>query len=335
MATHRERGQPTPEELLDDDELLPFGPDPEEDEEQELAPPPRRCALCSAGAAEGRDICERCHVDEIARAAKEKAPCANVKCGAPRRPRECRGIDGLCPKCVEAAEQEKCDRAREESLARVMQRFEDSPHLCAGCGCKMLVPSTCGDCEAKQREERRRIEIFRVTLRSVPERLRWAELDAPELLQRVRDHAAIPRVRAAVESEADRCLLVGNAGLGKSVLAVCWLRAMSARREVEGLFIDAYALSNARRNARLGEEAPLVEAALEAAILVLDDLGSEPVVPSSPIAEIVHARHASVKTTLVTSGFGLDALEARYGGGSFRRLAEDVELIELRVKGGA
>jgi DNA replication protein DnaC len=333
MASYRERGQPTPEELLDD-ELLPFGPDPEEDEaEEQLAAPPPRCALCSADAAEGRDICEHCHVDEIARAAREKAPC--LRCGTPPRPRECRAF-GVCQACVEAEEQEKCERAREERLAAVTRRFEESPHTClGGCGEKMLEPATCGDCERKKREERRVIEIARMTLRSVPERLRWAEFDAPELLERVRDHAAIPRVRAAVDSDADRCLLVGNAGLGKSVLAVCWLRATSARREVEGMFVDAYALANARRNARLGEEAALVEAALEADLLVLDDLGSEPVVPSSPIAEIVHARHATLKTTLVTSGFGLDALEGRYGGGSFRRLAEDVEIIEFQAPKGA
>jgi DNA replication protein DnaC len=182
----------------------------------------------------------------------------------------------------------------------------------------------------REHRERRRLDQI---IESVPERLRWARLDAPELGPRVKDPRAVLKLRTALAANVDRLLLLGPAGIGKTSLATATLVEIARRRDVSGLFVDAYELAVARQHHALGSEAPLVARAMAADVLVLDDLGAERAIPSSPVGEVIHKRHATMRATVVTSGFGLDALEQRYGGGIFRRLTEDAEVIEMRAKG--
>jgi DNA replication protein DnaC len=168
-------------------------------------------------------------------------------------------------------------------------------------------------------------------LATVPARLRWAHFDAPELHGRAKDPRVAARLSAALAAKVDRFVLLGPAGVGKSTFAVCALMHEVRDRDLDGHFVDAYELAIARQLHQLGSEAPLVERALEASVLVLDDLGAERVIPSSPVAEVLHRRHAAMRTTIVTAGFSLEQLEQRYGAGIFRRLTEDAEVIEMRT----
>jgi hypothetical protein len=307
------------------EEALDAELDDERDPAEELVEPCLRCE--SPRSATHLYFCDEHAREEREAEAAQKLPCS--QCGKPR------GASSrltVCSSCVWLQEDEKQKREDADRHATIMARFEASPFFCTGgCGSKMLhVGVRCSDCDKLARAKAERVARARATLKSVPERLRWAALDSPLLLERVLDHSAIPRVRAAVEADHDRGLFIGPAGVGKTVLAVSWLRATSARREVEGGFVDAFSLANARRNAALGEEAPLVVDALDYAVLVIDDLGSEPPIASSPIPEVIFARHAAMRTTIVTSGFPLDDLEKRYGAGVARRLSEDSEVIEMR-----
>jgi DNA replication protein DnaC len=151
---------------------------------------------------------------------------------------------------------------------------------------------------------------------------------------RVRDFGALEKVRAAVDANVDRMLLLGAAGLGKTVSATCAYSAISFRRGFRGVFLDAFTLASARQSLRLGEQAYAVAEAKHAELLILDDLGAEPAIVSSAIPEVIHHRHAQALITIVTSGFGVGQLEQRYGGGIFRRLVEDAEVVEfLRPEG--
>ena len=132
-----------------DDRLDLFGPTEEldeDDEEQEPAPQPP-CGLCDGIATEGDRLCARCRGEEIAREAREKAPC--VRCGAASRPRNRRGGGGgLCEACVRAEEQEKRDREFAERIARLDARAEEERlarvHRCVGEGC-LELPSASRD----------------------------------------------------------------------------------------------------------------------------------------------------------------------------------------------
>jgi len=252
-------------------------------------------------------------------------------------------VDGRCTGCVEAAREEakrrsldEQDRERERLAQERERALDASPHRCLDCREAHVLEdgSRCPECDAVHDDKRRRSNIASDTRSRVPVRFQWAAFNAPELHERVKDPSAPDRVRAAVRDNVDRMLLHGVAGVGKTVLGTCALLSASFRRGLDGLFVDAFALAHARQDARLGEEPYAITQAREAAILLLDDLGSEPAVASSPIPELLHDRHAAMGVTIVTSGFTLEQLEQRYGAGVFRRLTEDAEVIELRAPKG-
>jgi DNA replication protein DnaC len=165
---------------------------------------------------------------------------------------------------------------------------------------------------------------------SIPKRYQWATFDAPELSQRVRDLSAIPLVRAWAASDSDRLFLIGVAGVGKTVLATCALRARADLRDTTGLFVDAFTLAKARTASELGREPAAISWAVESHVVVLDDLGAEPKFASSAVPEVLHQRHAGQGITIVTSGFSIADLDARYGSGIVRRLTEHATVIQLR-----
>jgi DNA replication protein DnaC len=298
---------------------------------EHVAPQPPPLATCMAcGMACDflhKGVCRKCQAEHrAARLAKEKA-------------------DDLA--CIQAAADATLRRIEAERTA-----LERSPHRCeGGCGApKLRAGITCDDCIATQQRELARRRAIHMTLETVPERYRWAHLDAPDLPKRVHDWAAIEKARAAVSSGVDRILLTGDgAGVGKTVLATAALLAfvsMGPRHEehrggrrrsrpLHGRFADAQAVGMARANSPLGAEPEEVTAAFEADVLVIDELGADKPVHNSPIVEILHRRHARMLVTIVTSGFGGDELAARYGDGIARRLGEGASVIHVRAKGGA
>ncbi len=123
----------------------------------------------------------------------------------------------------------------------------------------MSDPGKCGkciDCErARQEAEERRRDCIRRTHETKPEFYKWATFDALDGLpdverrRRVKDPSGIAKAKAALEST--RILLVGDAGVGKTVLATCVLGVWS-ERGIRGLFVDGYQLATARAHSGLG-----------------------------------------------------------------------------------
>ena len=173
---------------------------------------------------------------------------------------------------------------------------------------------------------------------SIPELLRWARFGAPEMAERVSVPKAIGYVR---DLEVRRVVtFAGPSGVGKSSLAVATLAQLLDAATIESpeeihwaarraRFIATDQIADAVVSRRLGEGARrAVHAATEASLLVLDDLGLES--SSAPVREALTAlivtRHRHGRRTIVTTGFDLEELGARYGAGVQRRLVEETFL---------
>ena len=158
---------------------------------------------------------------------------------------------------------------------------------------------------------------------TIPPSFRWATLDAPELRQRVARERAIAEAKAALSS-AGGLLLFGLSGSGKTSLACALLRAWGAKNgHRRGIFVPAFRLGIARAQHGLGQgEAPLVERATTARLVVVDDLGSEGASHASAVPEVIQERALAGLLTWVTTWMTPGAIAQRYGDGVARRLYE-------------
>ncbi len=79
-------------------------------------------------------------------------------------------------------------------------------------------------------------------------------------------------------------------------------------------------LSTARKRHRLGrDEAPIIDEACTASILVLDDLGWERDGDNTAIGDVLNQRYESELPTIITSGLTQDELLEHYGDAVFRK----------------
>jgi len=166
--------------------------------------------------------------------------------------------------------------------------------------------------------------------RSIPPALGWCSLDAPELPERVYG-PAIGMAKSACHE--DRLCLLGASRAGKTSLAVAMLRAWVEKYERPAMFVAAHRLGTARIQHPAGHgEAPLVDTAMRAPLVLLDDLGSERDGATNPIADVIFERHAQDLPTWTTTGLTREALIARYGAGVVARLFERARVIHLGAK---
>lgn len=209
--------------------------------------------------------------------------------------------------------------------------------LCPDCGATVNYHKAmrCDPCDRKA-DRVRRLEAAR---ESVPQRFAWARLEDPRMVKLV-GHERIAEARLALAQE--RVVLAGAPGAGKTSLACAMLRELHdsaarddapealVRRAAGSLFVSAYDLSKARARHPLGQgEAPLVERAMNATTLVIDDLGSERDGFQSAVTEVLYERHAECRVTWVTTWLDVRQAEERYGGGIARRLFEGARRIAL------
>jgi hypothetical protein len=163
--------------------------------------------------------------------------------------------------------------------------------------------------------------------RSIPPAYSEARLDAPELSERVYG-PAIGVGKSACHSP--RVCLMGSSRAGKTSLGVAMLRAWVAHHERGAVFVAAHRLGVARIQHPAGRgEAELVEAAMTAPLVLLDDLGSERDFPTNPIADVIFERHAQDLPTWMTTGLTRQPLVARYGAGVVARLFERAHVIHV------
>lgn len=137
-------------------------------------------------------------------------------------------------------------------------------------------------------------------------------------------------------------LLKGNCGTGKTHLAVAILRE-TAEAGIPGMFMvvpNLLAKLRASFGQKDGKAAELVEAAKNAPLLVLDDLGAEDPKPwvTELIYVLINHRYEHMLPTVITTNCGGKELEAVFGRRIVSRLSEmtvpvNIQAADWRMKG--
>jgi DNA replication protein DnaC len=106
--------------------------------------------------------------------------------------------------------------------------------------------------------------------------------------------------------------LLGATGTGKTSLAVAVLGRVAAELE-DGMFLTAPGLVRAVFADMRGRGSRVSERAIETAVLILDDLGSErgSEFAAAEVSAVLCARYDHVRPTIVTSNLSLEDLEPR------------------------
>lgn len=204
---------------------------------------------------------------------------------------------------------------------------------------KNVLPDVCDVHGLSKPCERCRLQRFdrlkterddRIRLK-IPPAYRWAVREAAELTGRVSCKEPVKEILDAIAG-LSRVVFMGGAGDGKTSLASAALRSeMDAG--VDGAFVHAFHLAQARARMPLGEgEAPDVERAMSAELILLDDLGNERNTQLSPVPEVIFERHAEAMRTWVTTAFNHAQIAEKYGDGIARRIFENAKIIQLGVK---
>jgi hypothetical protein len=226
------------------------------------------------------------------------------------------------------------------SLARFGKQAGPDGVIRCDCGAE-IDPARwmCDPCraEAEERARQKRVEEERARMRARAERgpttgPAWegARVGAPTFEQWVRPKSF--RLAAVKWKPEGNLVLLGPTGCGKSTtaLALLWRLADDAVRaciekrsgrelDITGgaLWCAAYELVRARKEHPLGRgEAQVVEQARDASILVLDDLGNEPL--DTVIFEILDVRYQRGAPVIVTSGLDPSSIRERYGDALWR-----------------
>lgn len=166
--------------------------------------------------------------------------------------------------------------------------------------------------------------------RSIPPTYRWCHLDAPELSERVYGPAI---AMGKNDWREPRICLMGASRAGKTSLAVAMLRAWVLGHQRVAVFVPAHRLGVARIQHAAGHGEPeIVETAMTAPLVLLDDVGSERDFPTNPLPDVVFERHAQELPTWITTGLTREQLVKRYGLGVVARMFERARVIPVGAK---
>lgn len=157
----------------------------------------------------------------------------------------------------------------------------------------------------------------------------WARADNAEFRKR-----AHPKLFNVVVEQWDRktsLLLLGPTGSAKTGTIVAAIhadlermraeiRATAEKRGITFLYTTGFELAGCRRRSKIGDEAPLLERAMQAPLTILDELGYEP--PSEEPMVLLDHRYRANLPTVVASGLTKSAFVERYGGAFARRASE-------------
>ena len=199
--------------------------------------------------------------------------------------------------------------------------------------CREKFCDRCGRYPERSHEDRMKtIDALgrSAALARIPEAFAEATLEAEWLRKLVGDDV-IERARKA---PYQRCAFIGPPGAGKTSLVAAMFRIAVERTKRPRWYrwASAHQLAKARASADLGDEAPLVQLALEADLLVVDELGGEQERYASAVGEVIYERHAANRPTWVTTGVAPKVIADRYGGGIARRVFEGAEVFRLGGK---
>ena len=235
------------------------------------------------------------------------------------------------------------ERQKREAAALAEHRAACSAEECRTCGrtkcyaCDAVFEGKggmCQPCRARERHEQAKQRVFA----SVPARFRWAlDADLETLASRVR----LPKAKIAgaltwgrgLDLRPPSLVLSGVTGAGKTSLAVALFGVwFDVHRSESARFATCIDLGLAAQRHPLGHGvAPAIEHALEAPVLILDDLGAESPRDADVLRALLHDRHNAERPTWVTTGLDYEGLAKRYDGGVARRLFEESKHVEVKA----
>jgi len=130
-------------------------------------------------------------------------------------------------------------------------------------------------------------------------------------------------------------LMFGKSGLGKTFLMNC-VGNRVAERGFEVLKVTAYQLTERMRASIFDRDPYAFSLLLEVPLLLLDDLGAEPMIPNITLEQLftlLNERALRGLHTLVSTNLELDELKQRYTERVFSRLADRRHTLTLNFLG--
>jgi DNA replication protein DnaC len=195
------------------------------------------------------------------------------------------------------------------------------------CKCGALTARVpCWDCALAAERRADRARAIADAERTIPREYAWSTLESRELRTRVdaRRRPLDEIVRCILG--AHRVVLAGGAGSGKTSLAVACLR----ERLPDARFVSAIRLGTARIQHRAGDGEPeLIDQALAAPLLLIDDVGQEQHTATSAVKDVIWLRHEAALPTWITTGLRSADLLDRFGDGFRRRMLEHAYVERL------
>lgn len=114
--------------------------------------------------------------------------------------------------------------------------------------------------------------------------------------------------------EKKTLLLYGASGLGKTYLLRC-IHARALERDIPSLCITANQLIRTARKAVFSRDTEDMDALYEADLLLLDDLGTEPLIENITVEElfnVINERQTAGLCTVISTNLSLEDLQRRY-----------------------
>jgi DNA replication protein DnaC len=220
-------------------------------------------------------------------------------------------------------------------------------YRCDACTVKnMAAADAQKSAEALEERRRERADLLRAAWASMPVGDRDLSMTTVRATGRVADPSKVDRFARADLGPAPKrrvITLYGHTGSGKTTLALAWVEDIVragedleadpavVRRAASARHVTASELAGARKRAPLGREAPVVDDALRASALVIDELGGEPMADQGIIEEVVFARITAGRITVITTGLDREQIGERYRAGFVRRVILD-KAIALAIE---
>ena len=137
--------------------------------------------------------------------------------------------------------------------------------------------------------------------------------------------------------ERPNLLLYGPGGVGKTFLLNC-VFARLLERGFSGVRITAYRMHETMRLKHIGapEEAQGFEELIQTPILVIDDLGTEPMLRNITVEylfTLLNERCAAGRATLIATNLSPAELKERYGERVASRLLDRSRCVTVRMAG--
>jgi DNA replication protein DnaC len=229
---------------------------------------------------------------------------------------------------------------------------------CPGCSRTYSARRCQGRCDACQAQalaaalQHKRQQIHDRAIEPAGHDFRQTTLDHPQLSAWVKSPLAIAKARKRAELNYDEphkawsfMLLLGGTGVGKTTLGTAVFRSLADRVLAPGAttddeafvggmyWIPAVELARSQRETSLGKPIAKVERAVNATVLMLDDLGQEAPSDKDNLVYVLTERQRYQRPTIVTCGCETKSLEARYGAHLLRRLTERAHVLFLGSSG--